>query len=132
MIGGGLATSILGPKLVSKLPVSNLIQNVGMIVAGGALAWFGRKKPLAVGAGAGLVIAGASRALTNAVPMLAGENEMNQDEQTAFIDATAQQMAGEDEFDPYMNGPLSGPLAGPLSGPLAGYQLSGNLNQAAL
>jgi hypothetical protein len=122
--GSAGAAAILGPKVVSLLPVSNLIQNLGMIGAGAALAIFGRRKQYLVGAGLGLGLAGMTRAVVSAIPVLAGDNEMTQDEQSAFIDATAQQMAGDEETD-YLSGPLNGPLSGPLNGPLSGG-LNGN------
>jgi len=114
--GSAGAAAILGPKLVGMLPVSNLIQNIGMVAAGAALAFFGRRKQYLVGAGLGLGLAGLTRAVVSAVPVLAGDNEMTQDEQSAFIDATAQQMAGEEGESVYLSGPLNGPLNGGLNG----------------
>ena len=110
MIGAGLAAAIAAPKLVSKLPGSLMVKNLGMILAGVAVALLGRKKNVLVGVGAGLVVAGATRAITNAIPMLAGDDEFNGDEQKAIL---------ENLSSNELNGPMNGPMDGDdfLNGP---------------
>ena len=99
LVGTGVAAAVLAPKLASKLPGSLMVKNLAMIGAGAALAFLGRRKNVLVGIGAGLIVAGATRALTNAVPALAGDYEFSGDEQQAIL----QHLAGEE---------LSGPMAG--------------------
>lgn len=115
MVGSAVATGIAAPKLISKLPGSNLVKNLGMIGGGLAMAYFGRKKSYVLGPGIGLIYAGASRAIINQFPTLAGDNEMSQDDAENLM----MQLANQDE--------LAGPLAGHLAGPLAG-PMYGNLN----
>ncbi len=107
----GAVAAIAANKLASKLPIANnLIKNVGMIALGGALAFFGYKKKnsMLIGAGSGVFIAGATRAVTNAVPALAGDYELTGDEQQGYVEA------------------VSGALAGSLSGALAGDEFAGD------
>ena len=142
MVGSGVAAAILGPKLASKLPGSLLVKNLALIAAGAALAFLGRKKNVLVGLGAGLVVAGATRALSNAVPALAGDNEFNGEEQQAILQHLAgDELNGPMDGDDYLNGPmdgddfLNGPMDGDdyLNGPMDGDELLGaEMNQASL
>ena len=132
LVGSGLIASILVPKLLSKVgnPLDTKItmaKNVGMIVAGAAIAYLGHKKNALVGVGMGLVVAGASRAILNVVPQLAGDNEFNGDEQSAIL----QHMAGSSELSGPMDGDeLSGPMDGDdfLNGPMNGDEYAGELD----
>ena len=125
MVGTGTATAILGPKLVSKLPGSLMVHNIGMIAAGLALAFVGRKKSVLVGAGAGLIVAGATRAITNAVPALAGDYEFNGEEQQAILS----HLQG-DEFNGPMDGDeFNGPMDGDeFNGPMDGDEFNGPMD----
>lgn len=128
-IGASLATAIAGPKLASKLPGSPLVKNIAMGVLGLALAWFGRKKSYLVGAGTGLVIAAGTRALTSAVPMLAGDNEMTQDEQHAFMAQLSGPMAGPMEGEDLEGSYFAGPMEGE---DLDGEDLEGEFNNPTM
>jgi len=116
--GSALVAAVAGPKLVGMAPIPVLMQNLAMIGAGAALAIIGRRKTAAVGAGIGLAMAGARRALLNEFPMLAGDEELTQEEQGQLIE----QLSASSDFDEYGNETMSGPLSGPLSGALSGMQ----------
>ena len=122
----GIASAIVGNKAASKIPGSPLIRNLVLLGGGVALAIFFRRKPVIAGAGAGLAITGGVRMVTNAVPSLAGDDELTGDEQYAYSQGVQSAMAGEMDGD--MDGDeLYGPLAGPLNGPFAGA-FNGPLN----
>lgn len=105
LLAGGAAGAILVPKAVSMIPMgSNLIKNVGMAVAGAGVAYFGHKKRshLVLGLGLGTAVAGVTRAITNAVPALAGDGEYSQDEQHSI---SADLMGDDGENLDYMGAP---------------------------
>lgn len=110
LLGGGVAGAVAVPKLVSMIPVgTNLIKNLGMVALGSALTYMSFKKRsyLGLGVGMGTAVAGATRAITNAVPMLAGDGEYTQDEQEAI---TSDLMGDDGEFDynpEYLNAPAA-------------------------
>lgn len=118
LVGGAVAV----PKLVSILPGSNTLKNIGTAAAGAAVALFHpmitrKRVPLLTGLGAGMVAAGAAAEIKNRVPMLAGSGEYTQNEQadiSAYL-AGAAELEGEGEGD-YSNA-LNGPavLNGPAS-----------------
>jgi len=124
LAGSAIVAAVAGPKLAGMAPVSPLIANLAMIGAGGAPAYLGRRQTAAVGAGIGLAMAGATRALLNQFPALAGDEELTQEEQSQLLE----QLSASEDI--YGNEQLSGPLAGPLAGPLSG-SLSG-MNAAAM
>jgi len=110
LLGGGVAGAVAVPKLVSMIPVgTNLIKNLGMVALGSALTYMSFKKRsyLGLGVGMGTAVAGATRAITNAVPMLAGEGEYTQDEQEAIT----YDLIGDDgelDYNPeYLNAPAA-------------------------
>lgn len=124
-LGAGAASAIIGNKLVSKLPGSAMVKNIGLVVLGALAAYIGRRKPLVMGVGSGLFITGATRLLTNAVPALAGDMDLTGDEQEGYVRGVQAHLAGEmnelsGPLSGPFNGPLSGPFNGPFSGPLAG------------
>ena len=121
-LGVGALAAIAANKLASKLPFSNMIKNIALIALGGGLAYIGRKKPMLMGAGAGIFIAGATRAVVNAVPALAGDYELTGDEQQGYIQAVSGAVAGasmDGEFD--MSGDehdgFNGAVAGDFNSP---------------
>ena len=89
LVGGGAAGAIVGAKAINFIPVSPILKNAAMVLAGSALAFFGRKNHLAVGAGIGLASAGAYRLVVNAVPVLAGDDELTPEEQANLIAVSA-------------------------------------------
>ena len=124
LVGTGVAAAVLAPKLASKLPGSPAVKNIAMIAAGAALAFLGRRKNVLVGIGAGLVVAGATRAITNQFPQLVGDNEFSGDEQQAIL----QHLAGDE-----LSGPMAGPMEGDymdgddfLNGPMEGDYMDGD------
>lgn len=117
LAGSGVLSAVAGAKLFSKLPISSMLQNVGMIAAGLALAILGRKKHTAfVGAGAGLVFAGGSRLLVNKVPQLAGEMELSTDDQAAILTELAPDVEAE-EMEGSFNGGFAGSFNGGMNAP---------------
>lgn len=113
-LGAGTAAGVVGSKLMSKLPVSALIQNLIMLAVGGGAMVLGRRKPAVFAAGLGLGAVAGFKLVTNAVPMLAGDNELNQDEQQAVLSTMAgeyDEMAGEFDDIELVNGPImNGPI----------------------
>lgn len=116
---GAVGGALIIPRAVQFAPVeSSTIKNIVGVVAGGALAYFGRKNPLVLGAGLGGAAICARNLATNAVPMLAGD-DLSQDEAAAL----AAEMSGE----------YSNEMAAPLMGaPLMGAPLMGDLNTPTL
>lgn len=98
MILGGvglLGGVVVVPKLVSKVPGSNTVKNLGTAAAGAAVALFHpmitKKRITALtGLGAGMFAAGAAAELKNRVPMLAGAGEYTQNE----MDEVSRHLAG--------------------------------------
>jgi len=116
-IGTAAAGAILGPKLFSKLPLSPMLSNLAMAAVGAGLAYVGRRKPVLMGLGAGLAVAGISRAAVNAVPMLAGDGEMTPEQSAAVLaelTASAPQYSGEAEDS--LNGSFEGSFNGSFQG----------------
>lgn len=111
--------AVFGNKIAQKLPASipATVRNLGMMAAGLALAWFGYKKPAALGAGVGLAVAGASRQIVSTVPALAGDYELLPEEQEE-IRSLADNLSGDDdeEMDEDLDGGLEGGLNGGLNG----------------
>ena len=114
MGGVGLVGGAVGvPKLVSILPVSNTLKNIGTATAGAAVALFHpmitkKRVPLITGIGAGMFAAGAAAELKNRVPLLAGAGEYTQNEMDdiSFHLAGAAALEGEaDENYNALNGP---------------------------
>lgn len=114
MGGVGLVGGAVGvPKLVSILPVSNTLKNIGTAAAGAAVALFHpmitkKRVPLVTGIGAGMFAAGAAAELKNRVPLLAGAGEYTQNEMDdiSFHLAGAAALEGEaDENYNALNGP---------------------------
>lgn len=105
MGGVGLVGGAVGvPKLVSILPVSNTVKNLGTAAAGAAVALLHpmitkKRVPLITGIGAGMFAAGAAAELKNRVPMLAGAGEYNQNEmaEISYHLAGAAALEGEEE-----------------------------------
>ena len=116
---GAVGGALIIPRAVQFAPVeSSTVKNIVGVVAGGALAYFGRKNPITLGAGLGGAAVCARNLATNAIPMLAGD-DLTQDESAAL----ALEMSGE----------YSEEMAAPLMGaPLMGAPLMGNLNEATL
>lgn len=118
-IGTAAAGAIIGPKLFSKLPLSPMLSNLAMAAVGAGVAYVGRRKPVLMGLGAGLAIAGISRAAVNAVPMLAGDGEMTPEQSAAVLaelTASAPEYSGESEET------LSGSFNGSFNGSFEGSQ----------
>ena len=114
MGGVGLVGGAVGvPKLVSILPVSNTVKNLGTAAAGAAVALLHpmitkKRVPLITGIGAGMFAAGAAAELKNRVPMLAGAGEYNQNEmaEISYHLAGAAALEGEEETSfNALNGP---------------------------
>ncbi len=117
LVGAGALSAVFGAKAFSKLPISPMLQNLGLMLAGAALAVFGRKKHSAiVGAGAGLVFAGASRLIVNKVPQLAGDMELSPDEQAAVLTELAPEV---EEYEPTVNGGFDGGFNGSFAGAMS-------------
>jgi hypothetical protein len=93
-LGVSVVSAVGANKIASKLPFSAMVQNLGLVAIGGALSYIGRKKPLLLGIGSGMVIAGATRAVTNTIPALAGDYELTGDEQRGYINYATTQLAG--------------------------------------
>ena len=93
-LGVSVVSAVGANKIASKLPFSAMVQNLGLVLLGGTLSYVGRKKPLLLGVGAGMVIAGATRAVTNTIPALAGDYELTGDEQRGYINYATTQLAG--------------------------------------
>jgi len=110
-LGVGILGGIAGAKAVSFIPVRALFQNLILAAAGVAIAVFGRKRPLLLGAGSGMAIVGGYKAAISAVPLLAGDNELTGEEQEALLD----EMAGD-----YVEGMEEQELAGTMSGTMQG------------
>jgi len=117
LAGSAIVAAVAGPKLAGMAPVSPLIANLAMIGAGGALAYLGRRKTAAVGAGIGLAMAGATRALLNQFPTLAGDEELTQEEQAQLIEQLSANEAGS--ANEIFSAPFPGPLPVPLPAPRA-------------
>lgn len=113
---GAVAGALAIPRIVQFAPVeSSMVKNIIGVAAGGALAYFGRKNSLILGAGLGGAAICARNLATNAIPMLAGD-DLTQDESAAL----ALEMSGE--YDnmgaPLMGAPLMGaPLMGDMNTP---------------
>lgn len=106
-IGGALAI----PRAVALIPKANsMVKNIIGVVASGALAVFGRKSKIALGAGLGGVAMCGKNLVTNAIPALNGD-ELTQDE----AETLAMEYASEE-----LDGPLDAPLDAPLEGALNG------------
>ena len=114
MGGVGLVGGSVGvPKLVSILPVSNTLKNIGTAAAGAAVALLHpmvtkKRIPLITGIGAGMFAAGAAAELKNRVPLLAGAGEYTQNEMDdiSFHLAGAAALEGEAEENyNALNGP---------------------------
>ncbi len=115
LVAAGAVSAVVGAKAFSKLPISPMLQNIGMVLAGAAVAILGRKKHAAfVGAGAGLVMAGASRLILNKIPQLAGEMELSPDEQAAVLVELAPEATEEEEVS--LNGGFNGGFNGSFAG----------------
>lgn len=118
MGAGAIAGGIVIPRLVQLAPVeSSTIKNIVGVAGSAALAYFGRKNPMLLGAGLGGAAICARNLVTNQFPMLAGD-DLTQDESAAL----AYEMAGEDDE-------MSAPLMG---APLMGAPLMGDLNTPTL
>lgn len=126
----GLGGAIGGAKIISILPVSMLVQNLTMITVGLLTMVFGRKwTPVKYG-GFGLALAGGTRQVLNMVPMLAGENELTQDQAYALLGALAEdgsEMEGEGDYTDaeLVSGPMNGPMNGPLDGEMNPFNMNG-------
>lgn len=112
---GAIGGALVIPRAVQFVPVENsTVKNLAGVAIGGALAYFGRKNPLVLGAGLGGAAICARNIVTNAVPMLAGD-DLTQDEAAALA-----LMSGDDENElaaPLMGAPLAAPLMGDLNTP---------------
>lgn len=125
MLAAGVGSAVVAGKLAKFVPGSNLVKNLVLVAAGGATAYLGRRNPLLVGAGAGLAIVGASNAIKSAVPALAGELELTQDEQAEAIAALSN--------DQLLGAPLEGEYFGaPLAGEYFGAPLQGDMNTPSM
>jgi len=119
MGAGALGGALLIPRACQFVPVgSTVLKNAAGLAVSGALAYFGRKNPIALGAGLGGAAVCARNLITNAVPMLAGD-DLTQDEAAAL----AYEMSGAEEYE------MSAPLMG---APTMGAPLMGDLNTPAL
>jgi len=114
ILGGvGVLGGVLGvPKVVSILPGSNTVKNIGTAAAGVAVALFHpmltkKRVPLLTGLGAGMFAAGAAAEIKNRVPMLAGAGEYTQDEQNeiSYHLAGAAELEGEESNYNALGGP---------------------------
>lgn len=126
ILGAGIGAAVVANKAAQFIPGNNLIKNLVLTLAGGTAAYFGRRNPLILGAGAGLAIIGASNAIKTAVPMLAGENELTQDEQ-------AEAIAALQNSPELLGAPLEGEYFGaPLSGEYFSAPLQGDMNTPSM
>jgi hypothetical protein len=115
---------------VKFIPASNLIKNLALLAGGVGLAYFGRRKPYLMGAGAGMAVMGGYNLVTNQFPQLAGD-DLTQDQQMEAIEA----LSGEDENYSLTdeNSLFGAPLAGnDFAAPLFGAPLAGDMNEAAM
>ncbi len=118
-LGVGILGGIAGAKAVSFIPVRALFQSLILAAAGVAIAVFGRKRPLLLGAGSGMAIVGGYKAAVSAVPLLAGDNELTGDEQEALLDEMAgDYVEGLDEQE--LAGTMSGTMQGTMNGTMQG------------
>jgi len=128
--GSAVAGAIAGNQIVKFIPASNLIKNLALLAGGVGLAYFGRRKPYLMGAGAGMAVMGGYNLVTNQFPQLAGD-DLTQDQQMEAIEA----LSGEDENYSLTdeNSLFGAPLAGnDFAAPLFGAPLAGDMNEAAM
>ena len=107
--GGAVAGAIVIPRAVQFVPVdSNVVKNGVGIAAGIALAYFGRRNQLALGAGFGGAAVCARNLVTNMVPMLAGD-DFTQDEAESLAAEYVEDMGADmgAEMGAEMSGSMS-------------------------
>ena len=126
--GSAVAGAIAGNQIVKFIPASNLIKNIALLAGGVGLAYFGRRKPYLMGAGAGMAVMGGYNLVTNQFPQLAGD-DLTQDQQQEAIEA----LSGEDYSLTDDSNLFGAPLAGnDFAAPLFGAPLAGDMNEAAM
>lgn len=129
LLGTAILAGVAGSKLTGLIPFgSAMVKNIGLALAGAMIAVVGYRKPLVLGAGAGLVVVGGTRALTSAVPLLAGDDDLTAEEQKELVDMAAASYSPE--LDEIEQGNLSGviPDVSNLNGPMMGGTLDGALS----
>lgn len=137
MAAGAVAGAVLGGKASGFIPIeSTLVKNLALVGMGVAAAMLGKKYPAVQAAGVGMAALGGYRAITNAVPVLAGEDDYTQEESESLAASLLGQnvVMGENLLmgeSMVMGAPLMGaPISqnpynpGPFMGaPLAGQAL---------
>jgi len=106
---GAVGGALIIPRAVQFAPVeSSTVKNIVGVVAGGALAYFGRRNQLALGAGLGGAAVCARNLVTNMVPMLAGD-DFTQDEAESLAAEYAEDMGADmgAEMGAEMSGSMS-------------------------
>lgn len=129
LLGTAILAGVAGAKVTGMIPFgSAMMKNVGLALAGALVAIMGYRKPLVLGAGAGMVVVGGTRALTSAVPMLAGDDDLTADEQKELVDMAAATYSPE--LEAIEQGGLAGvvPDVSSLNGPVMGGTLDGALS----
>jgi hypothetical protein len=111
----GAAGAIGAPKLADLLPIPAALISAAVIALGAGAFMFARKMPAVQAAGFGAMVIGVRNLAVNAVPMLAGDEELTADEIQALIEF----QGGEDDYlTPHSS--MGAPLGAPLGAALAG------------
>jgi hypothetical protein len=116
---GATIGAIAVPRVTQFIPGETMVKNLSGLALSGAIAYFGRKNKIALGAGLGGLAITARNLVVNSIPMLAGD-ELTQEE----AEALAMEYAGE--YDEDLN-EFGAPLMG---APLMGAPLMGDYNQS--
>lgn len=110
----GAAGAIGAPKLADLLPIPGQLKSAVVIALGAGAFIFSRKMPAIQAAGFGAMVIGARNLAVNAVPMLAGDEELTADEMQALLE-----FQGNEDYL-YTPNSMGAPLGAPLGAALAG------------